>query len=138
MGIPAAPVRVAADPSRVVQVALNLLYNSIEAIDRADRAQRRVWISVVPEAEAAQVTVRDTGHGIRAGDAERIFAEGVTEKPDGLGLGLAISRALVEAQGGRIWADARVTDGAAFHVRLPGYRRTPPITVANSNSSGKP
>ncbi|HYN79218.1 MAG TPA: ATP-binding protein, partial [Lamprocystis sp. (in: g-proteobacteria)] len=118
--VPAGPVGVAADPTRIAQVVLNLLYNGIEAIERADSARRLIWVGVFPEANAARVTVQDTGPGLRPGDAQRIFTDGVTDKPEGLGLGLAISRALIEAQGGQLWADPLATDGAVLHLRLPG------------------
>ena len=64
------------------------------------------------------MTVRDTGPGVRDQDVERIFERFYTTEAQGLGLGLPISRALVEAQGGRLWAEPSA-EGAIFHFTLP-------------------
>jgi signal transduction histidine kinase len=65
------------------------------------------------------VSVRDTGVGIPESQAEHIFSEFVTTKPGGTGMGLAISRTIVEAHGGRLWAAAKPERGATFHFTLP-------------------
>ena len=61
----------------------------------------------------------DTGHGIEPGTVEEIFEPFVTTKKDGMGMGLSISRSIVEAHGGRMWAAPSPEEGAAFHVELP-------------------
>jgi signal transduction histidine kinase len=63
--------------------------------------------------------LQDSGTGIAPGDADRIFDAFFTTKPNGMGMGLAISRSIVEAHGGRLWASAAVPHGSIFHVALP-------------------
>ena len=67
----------------------------------------------------AEVTVRDNGPGLDAAMARRIFEPFYTTKTEGMGLGLAISRALIEAQGGQLWADPEAGCGATFRFTLP-------------------
>lgn len=121
----AEPVTVVADGALLGQVMLNLLFNAVEAIDQSDSAERQVWVSVLPESGGARVTVRDTGPGIGPGDERRIFDGCESDKPEGCGLGLTLSRALVEGLGGRLWADPGVTAGAALHLWLPWPRSHP-------------
>ena len=66
------------------------------------------------------VSIRDTGIGAKEADLERIFEHFVTNKPDGLGMGLAISRSIVQAHGGRIWATVNDDRGLTLHLELPG------------------
>ena len=113
------PVTVVADGMKISQVVLNLLFNAVEAIDQSDSAERQVWVSVLPESEGARVTVRDSGPGIRPGDARRIFDCFESDKPEGCGLGLTLSRVLVEGLEGRLWADPGESAGAALHLWLP-------------------
>ncbi len=65
------------------------------------------------------VAIRDSGHGLDAGDVDRMFHAFYSTKPHGMGMGLAISRTLVEAHGGRLWATANVPRGAVFQFTLP-------------------
>ncbi|WP_295444373.1 HAMP domain-containing sensor histidine kinase [uncultured Thiodictyon sp.] len=121
---PAEPVRLQVSKTVIGQIVLHLLFNSIEAIEQAGTAQRRVRLSVHPEPMGVQVTVQDSGPGIRPEDAERIFKAFESDKSAGCGLGLAISRALIEPLGGHLWVDPRVTDGATLHLRLPRSAHT--------------
>lgn len=120
LAAPDRPVLVSADRVRIVQVVINLLCNGIEAIALADSPQRRVSVSIRREGDRARVTVADSGPGIRPGWEERIFDIFETDKATGSGMGLAISRSLVEGLGGRLWADPGHKPGAAFHFTLPG------------------
>jgi two-component system sensor kinase FixL len=70
-----------------------------------------------------EIVVTDQGRGIAAEVRERIFEPFVTTKQDGLGLGLAIARSIVESHGGKIWAVPHAPHGVAFHVMLPASRR---------------
>jgi PAS domain S-box-containing protein len=107
---------VLADPVQLQQVLLNLIVNACEAMAGAPPSERQLTISTSPleEGRAIQCSVADRGCGIRPGDAERIFQPFVTTKRQGLGLGLAICRSIVEAHGGRLWAENTADRGAVF------------------------
>ena len=89
------------------QVLLNLIVNACEAMAGTSAGQRRLTIATHPvdEDRAIECSVADCGCGIPAGDTERIFQPFVTTKKQGLGLGLAICRSIIEAHGGRLWAE---------------------------------
>jgi two-component system sensor kinase FixL len=65
-----------------------------------------------------EITVRDSGHGIPAGIADKVFGPLFTTKPEGMGIGLTLSRTIVEAHGGQLWTDKSENDGAFFHFTL--------------------
>jgi PAS domain S-box-containing protein len=141
--------RVPGDRVQLQQVILNLLINAIEAMRGVDEGPRELWISSgkVPEmlvhrprapqtgeskeampAERATaeaewthvlITVRDSGPGLDPNGLDRLFNAFYTTKPQGMGMGLAISRSIIEAHGGRLWATANVPRGAAFQFALP-------------------
>jgi PAS domain S-box-containing protein len=109
---------VLADPVQLQQVLLNLIVNACEAMSASPPDERRLTIVTRPteDGRAFECTVADRGSGIPAGDLERIFEPFVTTKKQGLGLGLAICRSIIEAHGGRLWANNAVGDrGAVFH-----------------------
>jgi len=101
------------------QVAMNLIVNSIEAMKDLDT--RRELILKSQRADNAQilVSVSDTGPGIPPQLVEQIFDPFFTTKPHGTGMGLRISRSIIESHGGRLWAEAATGGGATFHVSLP-------------------
>jgi PAS domain S-box-containing protein len=103
------------------QVLLNLLINGLEAMDGVPIQDRVLQVTTVLDARAAgvRITVSDTGCGLADGDTDTIFEAFQTTKPGGMGMGLAISRSIVEAHGGRIWATRNSHGGASFHVWLP-------------------
>jgi signal transduction histidine kinase len=74
---------------------------------------------VLPNPGELLVSVADTGPGIDAEQADRLFVPFITNKPQGLGMGLPISRSIIEAHGGRLWADKNEPRGATFHFTLP-------------------
>jgi C4-dicarboxylate-specific signal transduction histidine kinase len=121
-GLP--PVR--ADRVQLQQVLVNLLVNAIEAMhNSAGRREIAIASFAEPREETITVEVRDTGCGIDARNASRIFDPFYTSKPEGMGLGLSISRTIVEAHGGTITAAPGASGGAVFRVTLPTDPRTP-------------
>jgi len=111
---------VSGDEIQLKQVFLNLLMNSIEATSRAAAGPRVVKVLVTLKGSELEVAVSDTGPGLPPGDPEQLFQPFVSKRSDGLGMGLAISRTIVEAHSGRLWAEeSSPTGGAVFKVRLP-------------------
>ena len=112
------PVR--GDRVQLQQVLLNLVMNGMEAMQAvADRPRDLIVRSQQEESDAIGVAVRDAGTGIDPQNLERIFTAFVTTKPGGLGMGLAISRSIIEAHGGRLWAEPNDGPGATFQFSLP-------------------
>jgi len=103
------------------KVLVNLIHNGVEAMGDDTEAEADIEIAVRPLAasHAAQVTVHDSGPGLDAEMAARIFEPFFTSKSTGIGLGLAISRALIEAHGGELWLDLDGNRGATFHFTVP-------------------
>jgi signal transduction histidine kinase len=108
------------DAVQLQQVLVNLIMNAAEAIDAVDVGARIIRVESARSApERLVVAVRDSGIGLKASELERVFEHFVSSKPHGLGMGLAISRSIVQAHGGRIWATANEGAGLTVHVELP-------------------
>jgi two-component system sensor kinase FixL len=111
---------VCADKVQLQQVALNLLLNAFDAMSQVAPKDRVVWVELTLQSDnMARIAVRDCGHGLTVGKLDAIFKPFYTSKPHGLGLGLSISRSIVELHGGRIWAENNLDRGATFYVTLP-------------------
>ncbi len=106
----------------IQQVVLNLVVNGIEAMSGALDRSREVMIRAQGEADEVRVTVRDSGIGLDTQTVARIFDALYTTKPGGLGMGLSISRTIVENHGGRLSVVAQEGPGASFEFTLPVYR----------------
>lgn len=112
--------RVLGDRVLLQQVALNLIVNGIDAMSRTDQPPRHLVISSRSDGpNGVVVTVADSGEGLEPVAAQRLFEAFFTTKPQGMGMGLAISRSIVESHGGRIWATSNAPRGAVFHFTLP-------------------
>jgi signal transduction histidine kinase/ABC-type uncharacterized transport system substrate-binding protein len=108
------------DPIQLRQVFLNLIVNAGEAIAAMEDGTREIRITTSqPDTAQVSVAIRDSGVGVPASELEHIFEHFVSSKPEGLGLGLAISRSIVEAHGGKIWATRNDDRGLTLHVTLP-------------------
>ena len=108
------------DRIQLQQVILNLAINGTEAMSGFEAQPRRLVIqSKLAEPGEIQVSVADTGPGIEPQRTAHLFAPFFTTKPEGIGMGLSISRSIIEAHGGRIWAAANQPRGAVFHFVLP-------------------
>ena len=105
----------------VRKVLLNLLHNGIEAMQEAGVPLAAITISVrtIADKNVAQVTIRDNGPGFTDVDIQRLFEPFFTTKAKGIGMGLTISRSLIEANGGQLWVDPQESPGATFHLTLP-------------------
>jgi PAS domain S-box-containing protein len=111
------------DRVQLQQVVLNLIMNGIEAASSATGLQRELLISSRQhESDGTLITVRDSGVGLEGQDLEKLFDAFYTTKPQGLGMGLAISRSIVEDHGGRLWATPNDGPGATFQFTLLKYR----------------
>ncbi len=117
---------VRADGTQVEQVMLNLMLNGVEAAAAGPAEPREVVVATRRGEDAVEVAVRDTGAGLPPAIEAALFTPFVSTKPQGLGLGLAISRSIVELHGGRLWASSPPATGASFHFVLP---RTAPATA---------
>jgi two-component system sensor kinase FixL len=108
---------VMADKVQVQQVLLNLIRNSVEAM--ADSSQRDLLIATAPaEGGMVEISVSDTGAGISPEISQQLFQPFVTTKRQGMGVGLSISRTIIEAHGGKIWVESNVGGGTTFHFTL--------------------
>ena len=118
---------------------LNLVVNAIEAMRDSSKGERLVYVrsSVHPNMDV-EITVEDRGSGVSPDNAERIFNNLFTTKIGGTGLGLPISKSIVEAHGGRMWVENAVPRGAMFKVRLPQGReeQTEPGETDHSGIAG--
>ena len=109
--------KITADRVQVQQVLMNLMLNGIEAMKETGGVLT-VKTQVAQDGRVL-ISVSDTGVGLPAEQADQIFNAFFTTKPQGSGMGLAISRSIVESHGGRLWATANDGRGAAFHFALP-------------------
>jgi PAS domain S-box-containing protein len=112
------------DRVELQQVILNLILNAIEAMSETNEGPRKLLITTErAEPGDVLVAVRDSGPGLAPGALENLFKAFHTTKPNGLGLGLSISRSIVEAHDGRLWASPNAPRGAVFQFTLPALRR---------------
>ena len=107
------------DPIQIEQIVLNLVRNGIEAIQQAESARRVLTVLTRRCGDEVVISVQDSGPGVAAEAAARIFDAFFTTKPGGMGVGLALSRSIAEAHGGRLWLDEAHRPGALFHLALP-------------------
>ena len=118
--------RVLGDRIQLQQVLLNLLMNAAEAMRETPPERRRVVVRSTVECRDdgtwAVLAVEDAGVGFREQDEARLFEAFYTTKPSGLGMGLSISRSIIERHGGRLWATPNPDHGATFHFALPEAR----------------
>ena len=111
------PAVVHADRVQLEQVVVNLVRNALEAV--ADSDIRKVTVRTYLTVDMVQISVEDTGAGVPEQAADKLFDAFFTSKESGLGMGLAISRTIVEAHNGRIWTTRRREGGLIVHFTLP-------------------
>jgi signal transduction histidine kinase len=112
---------------------MHLVMNGIEAMSRVEERARQLVITTRDvEPEQVQVTVEDSGIGLSPDALPRVFEPLYTTKPGGMGMGLSISRSILQSHGGRLWATAKDGAGTSFHFTLPKYRREIPCESRGS------
>ena len=107
------------DRVQLQQVVLNLLLNAIEAMGSVEGAPRELLISTKQDHTGVLVAVRDSGPGLDPSHLERVFDAFHTTKSNGMGMGLSICRSIIDAHGGRLWAEANKPRGTIFQFTLP-------------------
>jgi two-component system, LuxR family, sensor kinase FixL len=126
------------DRVHVQQVIMNLVRNAIEAM-RLTRGRRTLRLTVLPADGSVLVGVSDTGPGVTKEISEKLFEPLYTTKPNGMGLGLSISRKIARALGGELWADSNQETGAKFLLSLPvadPITRAETVDLRRSGSAG--
>jgi signal transduction histidine kinase len=107
------------DRVQLQQVLLNLILNGAEAMGLVEEGARDLLISAEQDQAGVLVAVRDTGPGIDSAHLDRVFDAFYTTKSSGTGMGLSICRSIIDAHGGKLWAEANDPRGAAFRFTLP-------------------
>ena len=115
------PPSVLGDRVQLQQLLLNLLMNAMDAVSAVEEARRELVVETGADGGGGGVlvAVRDRGPGLSPADAEKVFGAFYTTKPEGMGMGLSISRSIIRAHGGRLWAEANDGGGACFCFTLP-------------------
>lgn len=127
------------DRVQLQQVVLNLILNAVEAMSTVEPGRRELLVSTERiQTGGVVVSVRDSGPGIDPDpdSLDRVFQAFYTTKPNGVGMGLSISRSIIDAHGGRLWADVNVSGGAAFRFSLPGAGKE--LTNSRRDRTGEP
>jgi PAS domain S-box-containing protein len=124
--------QIEADKVQVQQVVMNLVLNAVDAMLEAGTRRRVLSVQSRSTSNSVQVSVRDTGSGLPTPEVEQIFEPFYTTKSDGIGMGLAISRSIVEAHGGAIWASADGEAGATFSFTLPAHAQPEPLQIESA------
>lgn len=114
---------VLADKIQVQQVILNLIRNAVDAMRTSPRRELVIATDLADNDGFARVSVADTGPGLASEIVDRLFQPFMTTKSDGMGVGLSISRTIVESHGGRIWVESNADNGATFHFTLRRINR---------------
>jgi PAS domain S-box-containing protein len=118
---------VCGDRVQLQQVIINLVINGIEAMQEVTDRPRELTLRTRPDEDQRMlVTVKDCGIGISPAHADRLFNAFFTTKSSGMGMGLSICRSIIEAHGGRVWAEPNLPQGAIFHFTLPLHREDSP------------
>jgi PAS domain S-box-containing protein len=126
------PVHVTGDRVQLQQVILNLVRNATDAMHDVNDRPRHLLVKVEREQEGgARLLVRDAGVGIGPQSIERVFDAFYTTKGDGMGIGLSVSRSIIESHGGKLWAEANDGPGATFSFSIP-----PPADTATDDRTG--
>lgn len=115
-------LHVKGDAVQLQQVVLNLVINAMDAISDTDAGKREVSVTTLLDGDWAEIRVGDTGPGIQVSDLATIFNPFFTTKPQGMGMGLAIAKTIIEAHQGTIAAANQAAGGALFTIRLPMVR----------------
>lgn len=118
------PVQIVGDQIQIQQVFINLVLNAMDAVGELPEARRTIVVAVAERVDCVSVTVSDRGHGIAPDDLPKLFDSFFSTKRRGMGLGLSITRSIVEAHGGRIWAASTPGESTIFHVELPPWNET--------------
>ncbi len=114
------PLTTLASAVQIEHVLVNLVQNAIDAIRDAGTAGGTIRVRTARDSDGmVHVTVQDNGPGFQDRSPEQFFERFFTTKSEGLGMGLAICQAIIQADGGKIWAESPAKGGAAFHFTLP-------------------
>jgi PAS domain S-box-containing protein len=114
------PLPITGDRTQLQQVILNLVRNASDAMSEVNDRPRQLVISAERKQDGgARLSVRDSGVGLEPQSAERLFDAFFTTKGDGMGIGLSVSRSIIESHGGRLWAEANDGPGATFSFSIP-------------------
>jgi PAS domain S-box-containing protein len=112
-------LRAVGDRTQIMQVLLNLVLNGVESMEGAAAAPCRLTLRTERRGGFVELSVADRGRGISPEAMPRLFESFFTTRSDGMGLGLSIAKSIIEAHGGRIWAENNAEGGATFYVSLP-------------------
>jgi C4-dicarboxylate-specific signal transduction histidine kinase len=113
------------DRVELEQVVLNLIINAVETMSGLSEGSRELLVTTKQsEPDSVLVAVQDSGPGLAPASLKRVFDSFYTTKPGGLGLGLSICRSIIEAHGGRLWAETNAPCGATFQFAVPAQRET--------------
>jgi PAS domain S-box-containing protein len=130
---------VQADGVQLQQVVLNLILNAVEAMSSVKKGARELSISTEPHhAGGVFVAVRDSGPGIAPEHLDRVFDAFYTTKSSGVGMGLSICRSIINAHGGRLWADVNASGGAVFQFTLPSAEKEIMNSRPAAHQTGEP